>query len=454
MPVSFDDLIPSNSPAPAVTFDDLIPQGGQPENTDTSLPALGGMLPKGIQEGILDTAKGLVGGVKQLPGMAYQGAKFAAGGSQEKLQVAAEALKEAIPMGEQIAKDVQSPVGSREWTRGVLQMGMMATPAAELFGELRSPSEIESPPIQTEAPPVQIAPEDVAAREQRAATIQQYGGISPETGEPLTFDDLIPQAEKSPGESSTQAGQTSGIPESPEAATPGDIATGQQPPIQTIPSDLGQPEPDGEIPGSGLPAGTSNRIFTQTYGEDVVPGGRGADTTQLLDNARTAIRAGTLDPYSVLSQTRQRGIATPDEYAVLAAEHERLANEAVAKQKAGDPTAPEAGRQSEDFANAIQPFKTGASDLMRLFQGELNYDLSTPFGMDQYMKAELGRGMKVSERPKFNRMANDINQAENEVPQAVARSDVRVQRCYGNVRDIPIEEAVKRVKEQLGDCLV
>ena len=111
-------------------------------------------------------------------------------------------------------------------------------------------------------------------------------------------------------------------------------------------------------------------------------------------------------------------------------------------------------QQAEDFANAIQPHKTAASNLMRLFQGELNYDLSSPFGMEQYMKSELGRGMTEAERPKFTQRAREIDQAQNEVPQSVSSADAKVQRSFGKVRDIPIEEAAARVKEWLKDCQV
>jgi hypothetical protein len=95
---------------------------------------------------------------------------------------------------------------------------------------------------------------------------------------------------------------------------------------------VGQPEASGgsaeERPGSG----TSNRAFTATYGENEVPSGAGVDTSELLDNARADIRSGAVDPYSVLSKTTADGMGGPKEYAALA-EHERRANEAVAKQK-------------------------------------------------------------------------------------------------------------------------
>ena len=226
-------------------------------------------------------------------------------------------------------------------------------------------------------------------------------------------------------------------------------------PPQDVPYAGGQQAPappTAEVPASGA-AGTSNRQNVVTYGEDVVPGGTGADTTQLLDKARTDIRSGAVDPYSILSKTRQSGIANPEEYAALAAEHERLVNDAVAKQKANDPSAPEAVQRATDFANAIQTHKTAASDLFRLMQGDLNYDLGTPFGMDQYMKAELGRGITPSEAPRFNKMSQDIGNGQTEVAKAVARSDARVRNAYAKVADIPMDQAVARVKQMLKDCL-
>ena len=59
---------------------------------------------------------------------------------------------------------------------------------------------------------------------------------------------------------------------------------------------------------------------------------------QLLDNARADIRSGAIDPYSDLSRTRANGIPNAEGYAALAAEHERLVNDAVARQKAVAPS--------------------------------------------------------------------------------------------------------------------
>jgi hypothetical protein len=272
-------------------------------------------------------------------------------------------------------------------------------------------------------------------------------GITAEDLQQGPIATTIPSQDEFAGKLPTEASKAENISgQQPEAAD-----TGQ--PGMVRPADTGVGGERG-YNTEQRPAGTSNRQNTETYGADVVPGGEGADTLQLLDNARADIRSGAVDPYSVLSKTRADGIASPKEYAALAAEHERLVNEAVAKEKAGDPTAPEAAKQASDFANAIQPHKTAASDLMRLFQGDLNYDLSTDFGMEQYMKAEIGRGMKPNEVPKFRQHVQRIRQAEVGSQEAVGRSDIKVQRHYAKVRDIPMEEAAARVKEWLKDCVV
>ncbi len=232
----------------------------------------------------------------------------------------------------------------------------------------------------------------------------------------------------------------------PEPIPPEDAAYAGQQPSQ--PSTT-QPLPN--VPEQS--AGTSNRVFTEAHGEGAVPPGVGVDTTQLLDNARADISSGAVNPYDVLSRAQAKGIATKEEYAPLAIEHERLSNETVALQKAGDPRAAEVAKQANNFANALQPFKTHTSDLMRLFQGELNYDLSAPFGMEQYMRAELGREAKPSDKAMIDKQSSAVNGAEKAVGPAVERSDAKVQRAFKGVRDIPMEEAAKRVADQLAPCL-
>lgn len=383
-------------------------------------------------------------------------AEFAAPG----LKLSIDQYEQAKARYNQIQSASQTPDWSQERMDAGVGTALDLLQLAAMFkgGEHFSPEEVaaKSPEGKDSAPlPKNDSNANVASPTPVQANIETR--TSPETGFKFAVDPKTGEAiEPVP----TPDEQTRQIAESPSSTTPGDIAAGQQP---TAPAAEGngngvgaRPElaPAGEAERQGAPAGTSNRVFQETYGDQGVPQGQGVDTGELLDNARAAISSGDIDPYSILSKTRAKGIANPEEYAALAAEHERLVNRAVALEKTGDPTAPEAARQANDFATAIQPHKTAASDLMRLFQGDLNYDMSTTFGIDQYMKSELGRGIKPSEEPMFTKRAQGIRQAQTDVVQAVGRSDAKVQGRYAKVRDIPIEEAAARVKQLLSDCLV
>lgn len=226
-------------------------------------------------------------------------------------------------------------------------------------------------------------------------------------------------------------------------------ATLTRPPVQTQPQAVGgaliRPS---EIESEG---GTSNRIFQEVYGE-AAPVGHGANVDGIAIDAQNLINTGKLDPYNVLSQ-RAPGMASDIEYASLAIEHERLVNEAVRLEKEGSPFADEAARNANDFANAIQPHKTAASNRMRQMQGNLNYDVSTVFGMEQYMKAELDRAPTPQEKAKMTERAQGVRKAQKEAVDALADADRRVQRRYAKVPDITMDEASRIVHDWFKDCL-
>jgi len=143
-----------------------------------------------IAGAVTDVARGVPGMISQIPEQAYQGIKFAAGGSQERVQVLGEALKQAIPQGQQIAQDLNAPVGSREFARGAINLGMIGLPAVgELAGEFAirpslrdlapTPERagIEPPPLPTvpTTEPI-LPPESGKAPEAVSATAQIQGG--------------------------------------------------------------------------------------------------------------------------------------------------------------------------------------------------------------------------------------------------------------------------------------
>ena len=143
-----------------------------------------------IAGAVTDVARGVPGMISQIPEQAYQGIKFAAGGSQERVQVLGEALKQAISQGQQIAQDLNAPVGSREFARGAINLGMIGLPAVgELAGEFAirpslrdlapTPERagIEPPPLPTvpTTEPI-LPPESGKAPEAVSATAQIQGG--------------------------------------------------------------------------------------------------------------------------------------------------------------------------------------------------------------------------------------------------------------------------------------
>jgi hypothetical protein len=101
-----------------------------------------------------ELAKGIPGMVAAIPGQVYQGAKFAAGGSQERAEVIGEALRQGVPMGVQVAQDLQAPIGSQQFFRGGLQAALFAAPAV---GELSGALGLVRAPI-----PAEVAPEGQA----------------------------------------------------------------------------------------------------------------------------------------------------------------------------------------------------------------------------------------------------------------------------------------------------
>src|SRR5258705_11382012 len=103
-----------------------------------------------LRGAIQDVVYSIPGMAAQVPKMAYEGLKFAVGGPQERAQIGEQALTEAVAQGNQMASDVQSPLGSRESFRGIANLGLMAAPAiGEALGEAALLGRTK-PPIQGE----------------------------------------------------------------------------------------------------------------------------------------------------------------------------------------------------------------------------------------------------------------------------------------------------------------
>jgi hypothetical protein len=203
-----------------------------------------------------------------LPGQAYQGVKFATGGPQERAQVVAEALGEAVPMGEAIQKDVQSPLGTRESFRGLANLGMFALPGLEIARELRGPVK---PPVQTLSDAFQTLTEkpesptplsDAATKEVTNAT--QTGQIAESIPTERTGDDRFRPPAETGGGGGLQPATEEPVPletREPDAARSGvEGRTSELPAVEPSPESVAatEPQPAVAIPEATAPAPEEN----------------------------------------------------------------------------------------------------------------------------------------------------------------------------------------------------
>jgi hypothetical protein len=191
--------------------------------------------------------------------------------------------------------------------------------------------------------------------------------------------------------------------------------------------------------------------FEKVYGPGEVPAGPTLTPEDAWDAAHARSQSGKAQPYGFVDRARS-GAITPEEMGDLIYEHHRLVERAAGME--GTPQYGEAYQAALDFANnVLKPAETAWHQKGMTMQIARPVDLSNMTGMDTLMRQELNRGIKPGEASKFKGMANDIKNGESEVQKAVGRADAKVQRRYAKVPDIPIEEAVARVKQMLKDCM-
>ena len=98
-----------------------------------------------VERGLGDVVAGIPQMVAALPRYAYEGVKLATEGPTA--ENVGTILQESVPMGKQLAQEATAPLGTRESTRGLAQILMMAVPAVgELAGAFRG---VPRPPVQT-----------------------------------------------------------------------------------------------------------------------------------------------------------------------------------------------------------------------------------------------------------------------------------------------------------------
>jgi hypothetical protein len=188
-----------------------------------------------VRGAIQDVVKGIPSMATQALQAGYEGLKFAAGSPQERAQIATQAVQQGLEQGGQIARDVESPLGSRENIRGLVNLGMMAAPAFGAVAETLRPTLHETlfgkkPPVQTlsEAAASEQVQKGVSedASQVAGATSVPEPEVRPQVGEetPLRQQGETPQARQEIGQvepvpqpeqpieaGATKSGETGGV---------------------------------------------------------------------------------------------------------------------------------------------------------------------------------------------------------------------------------------------------
>lgn len=264
-----------------------------------------------------------------------------------------------------------------------------------------------------------VSPQEYATRHSEDTTLQ----VAPQAeGQPLPKPFQVLDADGNP------------IPVTPEPYTP-----------EAAAARATEPQPATE------PVGGNVAGFEKVYGPGEIPAGETISPEGAWDEASARAQSGKAQPYGFVDRAKT-GAITPEEMGDLIYEHHRLVERAAGLE--GMPEYAGASQAAKDFAsNVLKPAETAWHQKGMVMQIERPVNLNTFTGMDQLMQSELGRGIKPSEAPRFKRMSEDIKNGETEVAKAVERSDARVRTKYAKVPDIPIEEAVARVKQMLKDCV-
>jgi len=389
----------------------------------------------------IEFAKGVPQMAAQLPGMAFQGLKFASGGLQEKAQVAGELLKQAVPMGVQEAKDLQAPVGSQPWFRGMITAGTLAAPGVELFRDLRAPIEVK-PPIQegvadasqvgsaAEVPiqpvrgevgqetPLRQPGEVAQAQETKTPTSQSSQTIltTPEGTQvaidkpPVQGGDILSEKAQTVVGAEGEKGQETrkeilaepaavSVPESAPAAEP---LVNDHPVVSAIANKYSQERTASGDLGKITPGESASVQDLATRGQRIVEQqGEG-----IVDQAVSRVMSGTFDPVedsAVMRFQEARLRARKDAaYRQLKADPTNIANQQAYENAFKDLT---------DFHQGpIATVKTNWAQAGRGLQGSFPVDLSTADGLREAWLQNTGKDMPEDVRPVAEKVANRVRE--------------------------------------------
>jgi hypothetical protein len=269
------------------------------------------------------------------------------------------------------------------------------------------------------------------------------GGVQPET--------QIPTQETIGGEPIGKEQGSGGIPQAGAQAEPPFQGATRQAPAQEITSPSpaavsGTESPPAAATPSGI-GGPSIKAFERIYGPGEIPGGVGLSPEEMFQGAQERAASGKADPYAVVARAKT-GAITPEEFSDLVVEHDRLVNEAAAKE--GTPEYEPAYQMAKDFATRVlSPAKTRVSDTMRAMQIEAPIDYSRLTGFRAALEKRIGREMTPQEAPEFQKAANDVARARDEARTSAVKAADQVQKRFAGVKDISFEDAVKQIHDSI-----
>lgn len=310
-----------------------------------------------------------------------------------------------------------------------------------------------------------IKPEDVvlAGHEQEGELIVKRSALKrnleqPVGGEPNAIEPSNAQVqggETTPGVETRPASEVPRTSDSNNVIgeTQGTEAGGQVP-RQGTEAQVAPTTEAGVAPAEKPPVqtGISTERLQNLYGKDSIEitRGKGAQEWQRIG------QADKRDPYAVLTEARKNGIATPEDTALLRAEHQRL-NEA-ARAAWGTPEYEARAQAAVDLANATKQVAHGpASDIFRSIQEVDKPRYNSPADFDSIIRERMNRESTPTEKATFERAANEVRNGEQEVSRVAEDAQAEL-RKYKPKETISFDEAVDHVRKQIAaltkDCLI
>ena len=199
-----------------------------------------------------------------------------------------------------------------------------------------------------------------------------------------------------------------------------------------------QPGAVQPVPGAEAPRiAPHHEALKGLYGEEAIKRGHVLEPEVLAQNGREDVAQGRIDPYQVASKVKAGEAVTPRELGAISAEHENLARQAIAAEKAAQeaPTpenraAYEKARQTaEDFAvHVVKPAGTMWGELGRALQETSAIDYATETGLRNAAMMRLDRELTASEASKIKKEAARVQKVAKKADNATAELSAKIEK--------------------------